>query len=76
MTREKLGQIQSDVVNEHVNLTYTLVLVQRTALSILTQHWTDNISTNFTVVIKNCCVFVSNMKCSHINIYSYHDPVT
>ena len=55
----------------------TLVLVQPTALSILIRHTTDNISNYLHSDNKiNYFVFVSNTKCSHINMYSYHDPVT
>ena len=54
----------------------TLVLVQWTALSNLTRPRTENISNNHHSGYKNLFVFVSNTKCSHKHIYSYHDPVT
>jgi hypothetical protein len=54
-----------------------LALVQRTALSNLTRDWTDNISNILSGHYNiRSCVFVSNANCSHINIYSYHDPLT
>ena len=53
------------------------MLVQRTVLSILTQHWNDNISESLQSDYKiSCFVFVANANCSHTNIYSYHDPLT
>jgi hypothetical protein len=52
-------------------------MVQRTALLILTGHWTDNSSNNLHGDYKNrSFVIVANANCSHINIYTYHDPVT
>ena len=66
-----------DVVNQHVGLSSTLVLVQRTALLVLTGHWTDNISNNLRSDYKiSCFVFVANANCLHINIYCYHGPIT
>jgi len=39
--QERLGQSKERPFIQNVSLSSTLVLVQRTALSILTRHWTD-----------------------------------
>jgi len=52
------------------------VLVQRTALSILTRHWTDNILKIFSDYEIGPFVFVANVKYLHISMYFYDAPIT